>query len=113
MPKSHKPEPSALEALTCSVDCLIPGSSEDSSSDGSTATVASCDISDAAALLGLSKKEMQRPGECIRLDDLSTRQMAMIVSSVTDTLPPSDVYECGGEVVPGLNSQVCSLLPMC
>ncbi|OLQ00711.1 hypothetical protein AK812_SmicGene16606 [Symbiodinium microadriaticum] len=62
-----------------------------------TSSVASCDVDDAAALLGLSKKDLVRPGECMRLDDLGTKQMAMVLSGVTDMLPPSEIYETGGE----------------
>ena len=56
-------------------------------------------LDDAAALLGLSRKDLVRPAECMRLDDLNAKQMAMVLSGVTETLPPSDVYETGGEVV--------------
>ncbi|CAE7658675.1 unnamed protein product [Symbiodinium sp. CCMP2592] len=72
-------------------------SSSKTSSDDESVSVASCDVDDAASLLGLSKKELVRPVECMRLDDLNTKQMAMVLSGVTELLPASDIYETGGQ----------------
>ena len=61
------------------------------------------DLGDAAALFGLSKKDMQKSEETFKIDDLSSKLMGFVLSQVSEMISATDIYECSGELDPGLS----------
>ena len=56
------------------------------------------DLVDAQAVFGLSRKDLQRQASQIHLSDLTGRQMAFALCSMSTTLVPADLMEIGGEL---------------
>ena len=92
-------------SANCKPECIIPGSSSSSSSStqDETSSLESADVDDSAALFGLTKKDMQKAEEVFKIDDLSSRLMAFVLSQVTDLISATEIYECGGELDPRLS----------
>ena len=59
-------------------------------------------MADAASILGIPKKDLARGHNMITLDQLSAKQLGYVLSGVTERLSSSDIFESGGELVPGL-----------
>ncbi|CAE7453368.1 unnamed protein product, partial [Symbiodinium microadriaticum] len=74
-------------------------SSSDSSQQEASDEVASDDmLAEAASLFGLRQKDLLRGASVTRLDDLSARQLAYVVSGCTSALPAADVLDLGGQL---------------
>ena len=55
-------------------------------------------LAEAASLFGLRQKDLLRGAATTRLDDLSARQLAYVVSGCTSALPAADVLDLGGQL---------------
>ena len=80
----------------------MSGSESESASDASSLPEVA---EDAAAVLGLGKKDYARGLSVTGMDGLSPRQAAYCLACVTENIAASDVLECGGELEPWLEQR--------
>ena len=84
----------------CSLDNFIQGSSSSSGATSASSTsVDSDDFDDSASLFGLGKRDLMKPEEGFKVDDLPSKHVGYVISHVSEMLAATDVYECGGELV--------------
>ena len=73
---------------------LGEASSEESSSEGREDAESHADL---MAIFGLPAKEGQRSPKQLRLEDLTSRQLAVALTNVAPALNPSDLLEIGAQ----------------
>ena len=80
-------------------------SSIDESADGSSTEALDVEtaVSAASQVFGLGKRELQRAGNQLNVEDLACRQVATVLASVTPSITASDLRECGGDLAARLH----------
>ena len=58
------------------------------------------ELHDAASVFGLTKRDLVRPSNTFKLDELSARQMGFVLSGSSSLFSANDIFETGGEMEP-------------
>ena len=109
--KGHPCYSACNAAMTLHPSALTGESSSDSSDDDfQESSEESLDSEDVAkegvAVFGLRPKDLQRPQNAAKLDDLQPRQIAFVLSCTNPSLLACDLIDLGGELVPWLQTRV-------